>query len=157
MQAVSLIYTHLPAIAAGDKEPGHRDVLCLAALLGGLVVATASTCLPHRLQQAMGSLPMVRVSHGRGLAAVYPAWLRHAEPYVARRFGRLAELLDGRDLPTAIDALLDRLGLRSGLRDWGLRSEDLSTLIAKVTGNVDNDPIGKIDEELMLAAVRNAL
>ena len=30
--------------------------------------------LPHRLQQAMGLVPLIHQLHAQGLAAIYPSW-----------------------------------------------------------------------------------
>ncbi|MCA6091880.1 iron-containing alcohol dehydrogenase [Streptomyces sp. SCA3-4] len=55
-RTIVLIRDHLPLVAAGETGHGTREAMALAALLGGVNVACASTCLPHRLQQAMGAV-----------------------------------------------------------------------------------------------------
>jgi alcohol dehydrogenase class IV len=154
-RAIRLIAASAAAAVQGDAEAQER--MSLAALLGGLNVASASTCLPHRLQQAMGSVPHVQVSHGRGLATLYPAWLDRAYPFAADRFDRIAALLGGGGIQEAIGRLLEELGLQANLTDWGYDRDDIDAFIAGTSGNVENDPIEDIDRDLMRSIYERAL
>ncbi|WP_217254050.1 iron-containing alcohol dehydrogenase [Streptomyces sp. AC602_WCS936] len=144
-QAVELITESLPPLLKGEDSPAAREALSRAAVLGGLNVATASTCLPHRLQQAMGSLRGLGISHGRGLAVIYPSWLRHTEPLAAEEFAAVAERLGGGTIHEATQRLLESAGLGSRLRDWGVDKQDLDALVQGVSGNLANDPAPDID------------
>ncbi|GAV43009.1 iron-containing alcohol dehydrogenase [Streptomyces acidiscabies] len=144
VQALELITEH-----TDDDSRAGREALSLAALLGGINVARASTCLPHRLQQAMGALPDLGISHGRGLAVVYPAWLRHTEHHAPDDFGRLARLLGTSSVGEAVGAFLERTSLASRLRDHGVSRGDLGALLDGVTGNLDNDPRPDVDAEYL--------
>jgi alcohol dehydrogenase len=157
-RAIGLVGTRLRQVAGGDVNGDGRvwNDLCLAALIGGLNVATASTCLPHRLQQAMGSTMRVEAPHARGLAIVYPAWLRAAYPYASERFDRVAELLGGGSVHDAVGRLLDDTGMRATLRDYGYRREEIDEFVGNVSGNLENDPIDGIDAGLMRAIYEEA-
>ncbi|MDR7301241.1 iron-containing alcohol dehydrogenase [Haloactinomyces albus] len=146
-QSIELIATHLPAVLRGEDSSAAREALCRAAVLGGVNVATVSTCLPHRLQQAMGSVPGLDISHGRGLAVLYPSWLRHTAPLVPDEFSAIAGLLGGSTLHGAVDRLLTSAGLRCRLRDWGVTKDDLERFTQSVTGNLGNDPAPEIGTE----------
>jgi alcohol dehydrogenase class IV len=139
----------LPRLAAGRPDAATRAQLSYAALLGGLTVATASTCLPHRLQQAMGSVPRLPVSHGRGLAAVYPAWIERAYPYAPARFDRLGALLGAEGFASAIERLLAELELDDDLGRLGFGEADIEACMGGISGNVDNDPIDGIEPALL--------
>ncbi|MGN2640657.1 iron-containing alcohol dehydrogenase [Nocardia takedensis] len=144
-QALHLIAHRLPHFVAGDTSPEILDDLALAALLGGFNVATASTCLPHRLQQALGSV--IPITHGRGLALVYPAWLETAYPHAPSAFDTIATLLGSPDPHHAITRLLTDTGITGRLRDHSLTPAHLPTVIAAVTGNTENDPIPHPDPD----------
>lgn len=148
-QALEILGRRLPECTAGLADPGLRDDLALAALLGGINVANASTCLPHRMQQAMGSVPQLRISHGSGLAAVYPAWLRHAVPHAEKAFGTVGELLGAPDPVVAITRLRAAIGAGASLGSHGFRTTDVDALVGGVTGNTENDPIPGIDGDLI--------
>ncbi|MEI5098458.1 iron-containing alcohol dehydrogenase [Streptomyces sp. PmtG] len=142
LRAVELAGEHLPKAAAGDRSAQAQDGMALAALLGGWNVALAGTCLPHRMQQAMGGLvPGAALSHGRGLAALYPAWLEQAEPYATERFAAAARALGGTDIHTEVARLRDVCGLTGSLRERGFTEADITTMRAAVTGDLGNDPM----------------
>ncbi|WP_030896038.1 iron-containing alcohol dehydrogenase [Streptomyces sp. NRRL S-474] len=155
-QAIELIAAHLPAVLKGEDSPESREALCRASLLGGVNVANVSTCLPHRLQQAMGSLPGVDLSHGRGLAVLYPSWLRHTAPLVPDEFAAVAELLGGDTVHDAVGGLLASAGLAARLRDCGVAKDDLDRLVEGVTGNLDNDPAGQVNREYLFTLYAEA-
>ncbi|MEZ5077273.1 MAG: iron-containing alcohol dehydrogenase [Solirubrobacterales bacterium] len=140
-RALDRLGANLPRIAAGDRGEAVCEEMALAALLGGLNVAAASTCLPHRLQQAMGAVPRVGISHGRGLAAIYPAWLERAYPFAGARFDRAGSLLGNGDVRATVGELREALELTTSLTEWGFETTDVDELLAGVQGNVENDPI----------------
>ncbi|MDX8050895.1 iron-containing alcohol dehydrogenase [Lentzea sp. BCCO 10_0798] len=156
-QALEVLGRCLPRLAAGANDPALREELALASLLGGINVANASTCLPHRLQQAMGSVPRVAISHGRGLAAVYPAWLRRAEPHAGDAFATVGRVLGAGDAVTAVGRLLRSTGVGASLRSHGFRATDVGTLVGGVTGNTGNDPIPGIDDDLIRSLFEESL
>ncbi|MFJ8883253.1 iron-containing alcohol dehydrogenase [Streptomyces sp. NPDC102402] len=147
--AIELIAAHLPGALDGDVSPEAREALCRAALLGGSNVAHVSTCLPHRLQQAMGAVPGLDISHGRGLAILYPSWLRHTEPLAPDAFAAVAELLGGPTVHDAVDRLRTSAGLNGRLRDHGVGRDDLDRFVVSVTGNLDNDPAGQAGQDYL--------
>lgn len=156
-QALEVLGRSLPRLAAGANDAVLREDLALASLLGGINVANASTCLPHRLQQAMGSVPRVPISHGRGLAAVYPAWLRRAEPHAEAAFTTVAQVLGAESAVTAVTGLLGTTAVGASLRSHGFRPGDVDTLVGGVTGNTGNDPIPGIDDDLIRSLFEESL
>ncbi|RDI55584.1 iron-containing alcohol dehydrogenase [Nocardia mexicana] len=155
--ALVLLADHLPRFVAGDTGPDILDNLALAALLGGFNVATASTCLPHRLQQAMGSVPAVPITHGRGLAMVYPEWLRRAYPFAQQQFDAIGEILGADDARAAVARVMSEAGIRGRLRDHGFDARHLDTMVGAVTGDIDNDPIPDADRETFRSILRASL
>ncbi|AZM57168.1 iron-containing alcohol dehydrogenase [Streptomyces sp. WAC 01529] len=156
-QAVDLLSVHLREVADGRADAESRDALSLAALLGGINVATASTCLPHRLQQAMGRGARNEPSHGLGLAILYPAWLRAAYPYAPTAFDDLAAVLGDESIHQGVGRLLKDTGLDITLTAAGYAADDIAGFLANLSGNVDNDPITDIPRELIAEIYRNSL
>jgi hypothetical protein len=99
----------------------------------------------------MGAVPRVSLSHGRGLTAVYRAWLRQAEPYAQGSFDRAAALLGGGSIHDAVGALLSELEMTQTLDDSGFEGADVDAFMAGLTGNVENDPIDGLDANLIRA------
>ena len=69
VNGLKIILKYLPEVINNPRDESLRSKICYAALLGGINVGNASTCLPHRLQQAMGSVPTIHQPHAKGLAA----------------------------------------------------------------------------------------
>lgn len=148
-QAIELIAAHLPAGLRGDASPEVFEALCQASVLGGVNVANVSTCLPHRMQQAMGALRGIEISHGRGLALLYPSWLRHTAPLEPSAFSVVAELMGGSTAEEVVEELLASMGLTGRLRDYGVTKDDLGVLVESITGNLENDPASAIDRDYL--------
>ena len=156
-QAVEILGRRLPQVVAGRADAKAREELAYAALLGGLNVAIASTCLPHRLQQAMSSVPRIRISHGRGLAAVYPAWLGRAVPYAQEQFAATCGLLGPGAPSEVIDCFLSAIGAKRSLSSHGFTVTDIPRLVCAVTGNTENDPIPDISQDTLRAIYEQSL
>lgn len=127
------------------SNPATRENLSLAALLGGINIGTASSALPHRIQQAMGSVSDIRCSHGRGLAVIYRAWLARAQPAAPEGFDAISRILGFNSAESTFDALITRLGLPHTLGAVGYNREHLPIILENVTGNIENDPIPNAD------------
>jgi len=156
-QAATLLSEHLPRVAQDRADAHSRDALSLAALLGGINVANASTCLPHRLQQAMGQGGPKEPSHGLGLAILYPAWLRYAYPHAPGAFDAIAAAMGHDDIHRAVYEFLNGIGLHTTLSSVGYSREDIPAFLANISGNLDNDPIEDIDDALIEDLYRSAL
>ncbi|MEW1724332.1 iron-containing alcohol dehydrogenase [Streptomyces sp. NPDC093109] len=138
--ALQLLPDTLRRVAAGDTSRETRDRMAYGALLGGLLVATASTCLPHRMQQAMGTPDRPGPSHGQGLALLYPAWLTSLEQAAPHAAVRISDALGTDSARGTITQLLTTIGLRSSLTAAGYHPDDIPAFTARITGNTDNDP-----------------
>ncbi|MFI6648805.1 iron-containing alcohol dehydrogenase [Streptomyces sp. NPDC050529] len=139
-RAIDLLAPALRRLSAGDSSTEVRDTMAFGALLGGINVATASTCLPHRMQQAMGTTERVGPSHGSGLAMLYPAWLHSVEQVASDEATTVARLLGETDLRHAVQSLLQDIGLTERLGDHGYVSRDVHDFVNRISGNLDNDP-----------------
>ncbi|MEV5161950.1 iron-containing alcohol dehydrogenase [Streptomyces sp. NPDC053728] len=153
------IHTLVPALrrlAAGDTHTDVQDAMALGAVLGGINVATASTCLPHRMQQAMGTAAEPGPSHGRGLALLYPAWLEVIANTVPWKLTDLASVFGRPDVHHEIASLLKEIGLDQRLRDFGYHRDDLLGFVSRLSGNLDNDPHTDPTPDLALEIYRLA-
>jgi alcohol dehydrogenase class IV len=146
-------------LADGTNDAADHDAMCLAALFGGIIVANAGTCLPHRLQQAMGSIGRVEASHAQGLAAVYPTWLRHVRPFANDRVDRIGLYLGFRPkaFPEDMSGLIERLGLNPRLGKLGYTLGDVDVVLGAISGNLKNDPIDGIGPNLIRSIYQEAL
>ncbi|WP_031174019.1 iron-containing alcohol dehydrogenase [Streptomyces durhamensis] len=156
-RAVELLAPALRRVAAGDTSAEVRDTMAFGSLLGGINVATASTCLPHRLQQAIGTAERVGPSHGSGLAMLYPAWLESVEHVAGDDATAIARFLGATDLRLAMQCLLQDIGLTQRLSDYGYVADDVHGFTDRVSGNLDNDPHPEITAELITTIYTSSL
>jgi alcohol dehydrogenase class IV len=147
--AFRVIPTALVQTANSRAGSATRDALAYAALLGGINVATASTCLPHRMQQAMTTTTHPGPSHGQGLAILYPAWLESLATRIPTAYAELSAAFPGGDALCEISQLLTETQLATTLSGIGYQPEDIPRFTDRVTGNTDNDPHPDVTPELI--------
>ena len=147
-EAMGSIYEYLPRAIENGEDREAREKMALASLMGGINIVNASTCLPHRLQQAMGSV--IDIPHGVGMATLYPAWLKRVSVYRKEKFDRISEILGSgrRGGDEAVIEFMKRVGVYYNLGSFA-RREEIGRFLDKVSGNVENDPIPNIDRKTM--------
>ena len=148
-EAFRRLVVHLPRAVASPADLIARSENAYAALLMGINLANSTTCLPHRLQYPVGAL--TGTAHGRGVAALFPAWLARTVEQapaslagLARACGLAADA-DGDGvaaaaLARAVQALRRAIGLEVRLADLGVQAADVPELVARVEGSLANDP-----------------
>lgn len=147
-EALSIIQKFLPESIDNGLNNEAREKMSYAALLGGVCVANASTCLPHRLQQAMGGV--IDVSHGKGLATLYKSWFKIAYPFKKNKFDTLINILGNNSSPSiTISDFMKKIKMDYKISDLGAKKSDIDLFIDRISGNLDNDPIDNIDTELI--------
>jgi alcohol dehydrogenase class IV len=134
--AVKTIFEALPALARDLHNPELREKMALASCMMGMNLALSSTCLPHRLQYPLANESPA--SHGRGLAALYPGWIRVTQTK-HERFSELADLLNVSSFEKSVQSWMEGLGLLCTIKSLGATSSP-QELAAKVEGPVELDP-----------------
>lgn len=138
LEALRIVARRLPAAVANGADLAARTDMAWADTLGGLCIANAGVTLPHGIGMAMGGL-YPHVAHGEALAAVYPAVIRYSWDAAPAKFAAAARIFDPslEDLADkgaaelcggAIEAFLERIGLRIGLRDLKIPEDELAAL-----------------------------
>ena len=149
-QAIAMVAESLPALATDITDHAARERMSYASMIMGINLGNASTVLPHRMQYPVGAL--TDTSHGKGLAALYPAWIELTYLYSADKFNHIGKLISGkpctdsRDVLLAFEKFMDQTCGRPKLRDFGFIPEDAERLATMVTGNIDMDPAGNVAE-----------
>ena len=142
VNGLKIILKYLPEVINNPRDESLRSKICYAALLGGINVGNASTCLPHRLQQAMGSVPTIHQPHAKGLAALYPAWAKEVYKFSSDKLELLKKQLNVKDEKVIfIEKFIDKIGVKNKLSDYKVKKEDISIFINNISGNLENDPI----------------
>jgi alcohol dehydrogenase class IV len=138
-EALQRVIGQLPKVLADGGDLAARESMALADTLAGYGIASAGVTLPHGMGMAIGGM-YPQVAHGVSLAIVYPAFARFTWQAAVPQFARLARLLDPSLAASASDAqaagkasrlieiLLESIGLRLGLADFGVPESELPAL-----------------------------
>lgn len=146
-QTIKIISGNLKKVISNPQDLEARTNMSYASLLGGINIANASSCLPHRLQQAMGSI--YEVSHGKGLAAVYPAWLKEEYNFAKEKLDKISSMFGNEKGVTPILKFMEKIGIYTNLKQFDVKKADVPKILEKVDGNITNDPIPNINYDLM--------
>jgi alcohol dehydrogenase class IV len=147
---LSIIMKYLPISLRGKKNLIAKEKVCLAALMGGINVANASSCLPHRLQQAMGSVQEVAHPHARGLACIYPSWLEEEYKFSKKKIENLKKKIGIKSHKCSfINDFMNKIKVNNTLSEYGVVEKHISIFLKNISGNLQNDPISNIDDKLI--------
>ncbi len=149
-RGLSLLFKYLPMSLKKRENLKLREKISFAAYLGGLNVANASTCLPHRLQQAMGCVKEISHPHARGLACLYPAWLEEEYKFSKKKIDKIKSNIGakGKRFDFILD-FMDKIEVNNSLSDYGVRKSHIPKFIQNISGNIENDPIKNINSKLI--------
>ena len=147
-EALRRLLDAVPRAMAEPEAIDARSDAAYAALLMGINLATASTCLPHRMQYALAGF--TDASHARGVAAIMPAWLQRTRVHAAERLDELAVrsgVSGAEPAGVAADRLIERIGewmgqigMLGGLASLGVRADQVGEVVSRVEGSLANDP-----------------
>jgi len=139
LRAISLLAQYLPRVYAQPQDVAAWGQVGFANTLAGMAIDIAGTTLPHAMEHPLSGL--LNITHGEGLAALYPAIMEFSCRLVPDRFAAIAQALDadiaGMDDLTAaarsvelVRELLAKVNLNVQLADLGVKEEHLEWLTA---------------------------
>ncbi len=143
-KAIRVTGNNLRRLRQNIENHEARAGMSFASMLMGLNLKDVGTCLPHRMQYPIGAL--TDTSHGAGLMALYPSWIKHefaANPdRIQQVFAWLGypSITEKEQAKSYMNAFLAEMGQRPSLRDLGIKEAESTRLAAMVTGNTGNDP-----------------
>jgi len=138
----------LPVAVKDGASLDARSDLLYGAYLAGTVFAAVGSGLHHKICHVLGG--RYGLPHAQTHAIVLPYVLAHnapGAPGAAARIGRalaagdpaLAAVLDGAGPAAAVQALAARLGIPAGLRDIGLREDQIGAAAGLIAPAVPAD------------------
>lgn len=145
IQAAKIVWNNLPLLADNLNDTDARKKMSYASMIMGINLGNASTSLPHRLQYPIGAHSSS--SHGAGLSALFPAWIKHEYDYSAERLNILFQEISGISIKNRdqcmilISDFVKKLKLPEKLRNLGISEDLLSVMAREVSGNITNDPL----------------
>lgn len=144
-KTIKLVGEALPRLAENLNDHEAREMMSFASHIIGYNVRNIGNCLPHRLQYPIGAV--TGTSHGAGLIALYPAWMKYESNVNAERVNLVLDWLGcGTGRPEErMAGWLDRLGISRSITGLGntLSAEELTGM---VTGNIKNDRLAEVKD-----------
>lgn len=156
-RAIKIVGEALPRLAKDLNDHDAREMMSFASHIMGYNVKNIGNCLPHRLQYPVGVV--TETSHGAGLIALYPAWMKHEEQVNNERIHQILSWLgakDGADAGEAIKTWLTTLGISRTITDLGntLSPEELAGM---VSGNLKNDKLVEVDDGIIVTLYKESM
>jgi alcohol dehydrogenase len=152
-EAMRVIFDTLPRVLEKPDDPDLRNRMAWGDTLAGISLATNAVVIPHVIGMVLGG--RYGISHGRSIATVTAACLRHSRPGAVRKLAHIAGLLGcpgGRDDESRADAAIGaiedfirRIGMKKHALEYGVPEADFDSIAAEVRTNfgarVDADPV----------------
>lgn len=152
-EALRVIHDALPRVLEAPDDLDLRTRMAWGDTLAGISLAANAVVIPHVIGMVLGG--RYGIPHGRSIAAVTVACLRHSRPGAVGKLARVAELLGCPDGLTredradwaigAVEAFIARIGLRKNVLEYGVPESDFESIAAEVRSafgaRVDADPV----------------
>lgn len=159
-KAIRIVGENLPLLYEDIDNHEARHQMCYASMIVGLNLANVGTCLPHRMQYPIGAY--TDTSHGAGLLALYPTWIKYEYEVNKERVNQVLTWLGYSKAESAQEAqelfnvFLNKLNVKYSLSDLGIKENMLKEMNNQVTGNLSNDILSK-DSEIIEKIFKEAL
>ena len=128
--AIGMLGENLVKVYQHPESEDAWDAVTFASTLGGMVIHCAGVCAPHGMEHPVSGLR--NVVHGNGLAALTPVIIEESIDAAPEKFGEISKLLggtDAKDLAATIRKMLLDLDLTIGLKDLGVKEEDIDWMV----------------------------
>jgi len=152
-EAMRVIFDALPRVLEQPDDLELRNRMAWGDTLAGISLATNAVVIPHVIGMVLGG--RYGISHGRSIATVTGACLRHSRPGAVRKLAHIAGLLGCREASDdearagwsigAIEGFIARIGMQKNVLEYGVPEADFDGIAAEVRANfgarVDADPV----------------
>jgi alcohol dehydrogenase len=152
-EAMRIAFHTLPQVLERPDDLELRSRMAWADTLAGISLATNAIVIPHVIAMVLGG--RYGIIHGRAIATVTVACLRHSRPGAVGKLAHVAGLLGCRDESAAepraewairaVEDFIDRIGLRKNVVAYGVPAADFDSIAAEVRADfgmrVDADPV----------------
>lgn len=144
-KAIRSVGEALPRLYRDLKDEEAREMMSFASHIMGFNVKNIGNCLPHRLQYPLGV--ETGTSHGAGLIALYPAWMKYEHTVNPERVDRILDWLGcgAGSVEERIRGWLRNMRMDRTITELGntRSAEDLADLVA---GKLNNDRLAETED-----------
>lgn len=153
-EAIRALAAGLPAVVADPTDVATRSDLLYGAYLAGSAFAVAGSGLHHKICHALGGA--FDLPHALTHAIVLPHVLAFNAPAAPDAAHRISRALGNDDPVAALGALAARLGIPRGLRQLGMREEQVDEAAGLVEGSVPTDNPRPVDRAALREIIHAA-
>ena len=144
-KAIKIVGEALPRLAQNLDDHEAREMMSFASHIMGYNVKNIGNCLPHRLQYPIGVV--TETSHGAGLIALYPAWIKYESTVNPTRIKQILDWLgceEGKP-EERIRKWLNKMNIARNITDLG-KAPSAEELAEMVSGNLKSDKLADVDK-----------
>lgn len=125
LEGIKSLASALPEILADPSSVSARSTALYGAWLCGICLGTVGMALHHKLCHTLGG--SFNLPHAETHAIVLPHALAYNAPNIPEVTEKLAGVLPGSDGDAikGLNVLLAKLNLKQGLKDYGMKEEDI--------------------------------
>lgn len=151
-KAICIIGENIRKLHQCLQDYNAREQMSYASMIMGINLANVGTCLPHRMQYVIGV--RTHTTHGAGLLALYPSWMRLEYTVNAEKVNKVLEWLGlgtahtGEEVYEKFRSFLLKLDIAYTLSDLGITEEMLEDMTVHVTGNIANDKLSEMKDSI---------
>ena len=144
-KAIKIVGEALPCLGNNLDDHEARESMSFASHIVGYNVRNIGNCLPHRMQYPVGIV--TGSSHGAGLIALYPAWMKYEYTVNKERIDQVLDWLgcDADKPEVQMRQWLKKLKITQSLEALGCNNspEELAGMVA---GNLKNDRLAEVPD-----------
>ncbi|AKL95064.1 alcohol dehydrogenase, class IV [Clostridium aceticum] len=161
LEAIGLLFTFLPKVYKNPTDIESWEKVAYANTIGGIAIDQAGVVLPHGMEHPVSGL--LNVTHGEGLAALFPEILEFSYKYCQEKFLRMAKAIGIKEdgitkdqvacqCVKTFEKLLQALDLQVTLGQLGVKEDHIDWLVENamrtMTYAISNHPAPCKEEDL---------
>ncbi|PSK34264.1 Maleylacetate reductase [Elsinoe australis] len=135
VEGIRGLASSLPDVVANPSSTAARSSALYGAWLCGICLGNVGMALHHKLCHTLGG--SFNLPHAETHTIVLPHALAYNAPAIPEAMKRIADALPGSDGDAikGLNLLLGKLGVKRGLKDFGMKEEDVDRAADIAVGN----------------------
>jgi alcohol dehydrogenase class IV len=145
LRGIELVAKNLPEIVNKEKDLSTQEKMCLAALLGGMVLTNAKLGAIHGLASPLGAI--CQIPHGLACALLLEPVIECNIKVRPEKLKQVAKIFGEEDCVFALKKFLAQLNFQPKLGAL-LDEEKIEQILARISGSIKFNPYSFKKEEL---------